>query len=168
MEGYICNKACNFGGVAYNAGDTIPFEAVLPSRERTLINQGYITPANIAAEAPASAQAPFEPIAGVNVPIIAEEGTLELTLSPEGIAEGIRILQLNAKEAEKAIRKLEEEEILILIDALDERTTVRAAAKNRAQALMAMEELEEPEAEEEEQEEAEEETETEEGQEGDA
>ncbi len=167
MEGYICSKACNFGGVAYNAGDTIPFDAVLPSRERTLINQGYITPANIAAEGPASTQVPFEPLAGVNVPIVAEEGTLELILSPEGIAEGIRILQLNAKEAEKAIRKLEEEEILILIDALDERTTVRAAAKNRAQALMAMEEKE-PEAEEEKPEEAEKETETEEGQEGDA
>lgn len=159
MNGYICTKSCNFGGVAYNAGDTIPFEAVLPTRERTLINQGYITPANTAPEAPASTQAPLEPITGVNIPIIAKEGTLELLLSPEGISEGIRILQLNAKEAEKAIRELEEEEILILIDALDQRTTVRAAAKNRAQTLMALEEQGEAE---------EEETETEEGQEGDA
>lgn len=158
MEGYICNKACKFGGVAYNAGDTIPFDAVLPSRERALINQGYITPANIAAEAPVSPQLPFEPAPGVNIPILAKEGTLELIISPEGIAEGIRILQLNAKDAEKAIRELEEEEVLILIDALDERSTVRSTAKSRAQALMPEELAEEIQGE----------TETEEDQEGDA
>lgn len=143
MVGYICNKACNFGGVAYNSGDTIPFDAVLPNRERALINQGYITPLKIAPEGTVSTQEPQEPITGVNIPILAKEGTLELIISPRGIGEGIRILQLNAKEAEKAIREIEEEEILIMVDALDERTTVKTAAKSRAQALMATEQDEE-------------------------
>lgn len=50
MDGYTCVKACNIGGVAYKRGDTIPFKAVLPSRKRALIVQGYI--ADSTGEAP--------------------------------------------------------------------------------------------------------------------
>jgi len=42
MSGYVCTKACNLGGVVYNRGDAIPSEAVLPSREKALIAQGFI------------------------------------------------------------------------------------------------------------------------------
>ena len=42
MSGYICVKACNLGGVVYNKGDAIPSEAVLPSREKALVGQGFI------------------------------------------------------------------------------------------------------------------------------
>ena len=45
MNGYTCTKACTFGGVAYSVGDAIPSAAVLPSRERALIKQGFIAPA---------------------------------------------------------------------------------------------------------------------------
>ena len=45
MNGYTCIKPCTFGGVAYMVGDAIPSEAVLPSRERALIKQGFIAPA---------------------------------------------------------------------------------------------------------------------------
>ena len=69
-----------------------------------------------------------------------------------------KIVELFFNRSEKAIRELEEEEVLILIDALDERSTVKATAKSRAQALMPAEVAEEIQGE----------TETEEGQEGDA
>lgn len=42
MNGYVCVKACNLGGVVYNKGDAISFDAVLSSREKTLIGQGFI------------------------------------------------------------------------------------------------------------------------------
>jgi len=42
MSGYICVKACNLGGVVYNKGDAIPLDAVLPSREKALVGQGFI------------------------------------------------------------------------------------------------------------------------------
>lgn len=42
MNGYVCVKACSFGGVVYNKGDAIPPNAVLPLREKALIGQGYI------------------------------------------------------------------------------------------------------------------------------
>lgn len=50
MSGYTCIKACNIGGKAYSKGDAIPFEAVLPSRERALIAQGYIARSSTEAE----------------------------------------------------------------------------------------------------------------------
>lgn len=42
MSTYICLKSVTLCGVRYNAGDMIPADAVLPSRIRTLINQGFI------------------------------------------------------------------------------------------------------------------------------
>ena len=71
----------------------------------------------------------------ITVPIIAKEGTLELILSPGEVVEAIRILQLNAKEAAKAIGQVEKEEVLIMIDALDERSTVQTAAAAKAREL---------------------------------
>lgn len=45
MNGYTCIKALVLGGIGYTAGSNIPAEAVLPGRVRTLIKQGYISPA---------------------------------------------------------------------------------------------------------------------------
>lgn len=45
MNGYTCIKALALGGIGYTAGSNIPAEAVLPDRVRTLIKQGYISPA---------------------------------------------------------------------------------------------------------------------------
>lgn len=135
MNGYICTKSCNFGGVAYNIGDAIPFDAVLPSRERILINQGYIAPQLPQPEEVGRPQGPVEVEKDITVPIIAKEGTLELILSPGEVVEAIRILQLNAKEAAKAIGQVEKEEVLIMIDALDERSTVQTAAAAKAREL---------------------------------
>lgn len=42
MSTYICLKSVTLCGIRYNAGDIIPADAVLPSRIRTLINQGFI------------------------------------------------------------------------------------------------------------------------------
>lgn len=54
MNGYTCIKALTLGGVGYTAGSNIPAEAILPGRVRTLIKQGYISPATDE-QAPASA-----------------------------------------------------------------------------------------------------------------
>ncbi len=54
MNGYTCIKALTLGGVDYTAGSNIPAEAILPGRVRTLIKQGYISPATDE-QAPATA-----------------------------------------------------------------------------------------------------------------
>lgn len=159
MNGYTCVKACNIGGVAYLKGDAIPFEAVLPSRERALINQGYIARSIADTAAPATPEeikslrarvAELEAAASTNpsistkgdqepptivVPITTKEGVLELSMTPEDIIAAIKTLQLNAENAAKVVGAIEKEEILILIDALDTRKTVKAAIEEKVKAM---------------------------------
>jgi hypothetical protein len=156
MNGYICTKACTFGGVAYSVGDAIPFEAVLPSRERALIKQGFIAPADNKADAKAlqeenntlrariaelektAGQAPESPRNDekeqrgiIIIPITAKGGLIELEMKPEDIIKAVATLQLNAEEAAKEVGTIDKEEILILIDALDYRKTVKTAILER-------------------------------------
>ncbi len=159
MNGYICTKACTFGGVAYSVGDAIPFEAVLPSRERALIKQGFIAPADNKADAKAlqeenntlrariaelektAAKAPESPTGdeneqkGIVIPITAKGGLLELLMQPEDIIKAVATMQLNAEEAAKAVGEIEKEETLILIDALDTRKTVKNAIIARVEQM---------------------------------
>ncbi|MDD3229162.1 MAG: hypothetical protein PHE09_08075 [Oscillospiraceae bacterium] len=180
MNGYICTKTCNIGGVAYSKGDAIPFESVLPSRERALIKQGYIASSGAAADAKATPDGtdsmsayvaeleantkamidemtsmsahiarleaaattpPGTPTEGdqetsaIVVPITTKEGVLELSLAPEDVITAITTLQLNADDAAKAVGTIENEETLILIDALDARKTVKTAITEKVKAM---------------------------------
>ncbi|MGI6498011.1 MAG: hypothetical protein ACOX0U_04205 [Oscillospiraceae bacterium] len=52
----------------------------------------------------------------------------------------VATLQLNAEEAAKAVAEIEKEETLILIDALDERKTVKRAIMAKVEEMQAKEE----------------------------
>lgn len=152
MNGYTCIKPCTFGGVAYNVGDAIPSEAVLPSRERALIKQGFIAPAvetqslqeenkflkakiealeKKAAKATEPPQIRENEPEGIVIPITAKGGVLELVATPDDIVKAVATMQLNAEEAAKAVGEIDTEETLILIDALDQRKTVKTAIAER-------------------------------------
>jgi hypothetical protein len=152
MNGYICTKACTFGGVAYSVGDAIPSAAVLPSRERALIKQGFIALAadteslleqnkslkaqvealkETAARATEPPQIRENEPEGIVIPITAKGGVLELVATPDDIVKAVATMQLNAEEAAKAVGEIETEEALILIDALDQRKTVKTAIAER-------------------------------------
>lgn len=156
MNGYTCIKPCTFGGVAYMVGDAIPSEAVLPSRERALIKQGFIAPAveteslleenkSLMAKVAAlekgvarAAELPPEPadeLKSIVIPITAKGGVLELEMTPEDIIKTVATMQLNAEEAAKAVGEIEKEELLILIDALDTRKTVKTAIIKRIEEM---------------------------------
>ncbi len=158
MNGYTCTKACTFGGVAYSVGDAIPFEAVLPSRERALTKQGFIAPAERKPDAKlqeeneillarieelekAAAGAPKSPTGDENtqkdivIPITAKGGVLELVMTPEDIIKAVATMQLNAEEAAKAVGEIKKEETLILIDTLDTRKTVKTAIIARVEEM---------------------------------
>ena len=159
MNGYTCTKACTFGGVVYSVGDAIPFEAVLPSRERALIKQGFIAPAvdaealqsenkslrtrvveleeavAKASEAPAGTQNEPPVPQNIVVPITTKDGELELNMAPEDIVAAITTMQLNAEQAAKAVGAIDKEETLILIDVLDARKTVKTAIREKVEAM---------------------------------
>lgn len=161
MNGYICTKACTFGGVAYSVGDAIPFDAVLPSRERALIKQGFIAKATdpealqkenekliarIEELEKGTAGATETPTGDENeqrdivIPITAKGGVLELIMAPEDIVRTVATMQLNAEDAAKAIAEIEKEETLILIDALDTRKTVKNAIMAKVEEMQVKEE----------------------------
>jgi len=156
MNGYTCIKSCTFGGVAYSVGDAIPSGAVLPSRERVLIKQGFIAPAvqteslleenkTLKAKVDAlekgaarAAELPPERVKeqkGIVIPITAKGGVLELEMTPEDIVRAVATMQLNAEGAAKAVGEITKEETLILIDALDVRKTVKTAIVERIKAM---------------------------------
>lgn len=158
MNGYICTKACTFGGVAYSVGDAIPFDAVLPSRERALIKQGFISKAETKPDAKlqeenemltarieelekAAEGAQKSPTGYGNeqkdivIPITAKGGVLELVMTPEDIIKAVATMQLNAEDAAKAVGEIEKEETLILIDTLDTRKTVKTAIIARVEEM---------------------------------
>lgn len=156
MNGYICTKTCKFGGVAYSVGDAIPFEAVLPSREKALIKQGFIAPAldikmmqdenkmlaakvkELEKEAAQAQELPVTDEEGqgdIVIPIAAKGGVLELIMAPEDIVKAVAIMQLNAEEAARAVGEIEKEETLIFIDALDARKTVKSAIIAKVQEM---------------------------------
>ena len=71
----------------------------------------------------------------VTIPVDADDGTIEVSMTPEQLLAVIAILQLTAEEAAKEVNELTEDAQLVLIHRLDTRKTVKTAAKNRAEAL---------------------------------
>lgn len=138
MSDFICAKGLTLGGVAYTPGEDIPAGAVLPSRVRALVRQGYIVAK--AEAAPAPAQEPQEPVqvpAPITIPLTKDGGVYEVVATPEDIITAISVMQLTLEEATKVIETIESEETLILIHALDSRKGIKTAASERAEALEA-------------------------------
>ena len=136
MSDFICAKGLTLGGVTYTPGQDIPAGAVLPSRVRALVRQGYIV--EKAKAAPAPAQEPLEPVivpAPITIPLTKDGGVYEVVATPEDIITAISVMQLTLDEASKIIEATESEEALILIHALDSRKGIKEAASKRAEAL---------------------------------
>lgn len=138
MNGYIALKPITLSGVDYAAGDSIPADAVLPSRVPALIRTKSIAHINERpAEAQETPQNDANDFGGVNLPIQTENGVLELPASGEDIVKAVELLQMNADDAIQAIKEIESDSVLIIMDACDSRKTVKAAAKARAKELNA-------------------------------
>lgn len=142
MNGYIALKPVTLSGVDYVAGDSIPAEAVLPNRVRSLLRIGTIAKAGDDAAAPAEPPTvEMNELSGdfegevISLPIEVENGVMGLPVGPADICEAIRILQLKAENAVAAIAKVASGNVLIILNACDSRSTVKKAAQARAAAL---------------------------------
>ena len=139
MNGYIALKPITLSGVDYAAGDSIPADAVLPSRVPALIRTKSIARINERpAEAQETPQNDANDFGGVNLPIQTENGVLELPASGEDIVKAVEVMQMNAEDAAKAVGDIESETTLIIIDACESRKTVKTAVKARAEELNAV------------------------------
>lgn len=127
MKGYVAKKRCILNGVAYKVGDPVPFEAIAPGRAAKLIDAGVIAEVNMPDN---------EGSARIEIPIIKDNETMTVELTADEIVQGVCLLQSNAEEAEKEVKTINNMDLLIFIDRLETRKTVKQALKERAEKLM--------------------------------
>lgn len=139
MSDFICIKGLTLGGIDYTPGQEIPAGAVLPSRVRALLRQGYIAQVDEAPKGqsapPAEPQEPVMVPAPITIPLTIDGGVYEVVAAPEDILAVASVLQLTVEEGKKIIEGIERDEVLILINALDSRKGIKEASRARAEAL---------------------------------
>lgn len=132
----IAKKVCNFGK-QYYIGEEIPLEAVLDPKLQE--KRGVLAIVNDDdGGTPAPAVDPAEPGADVTViPVIihAKEGDLTLNLAQEDVQTIVDILTCNVDTAEPIVSQMTNSDALILLDCIDNRKSIKTAAKERALAL---------------------------------
>ena len=136
-NGYVCLKALTLSGADYLPGNRIPADAVLPNRVRALEKMGYI--AECDAEEQVGYLADEAPEAVFMVPISPVSGDGEhldgIPATEADVAAMALVLMLTAENASEAIREMENETALRLVQALDSRKSVKGAAAARIKAL---------------------------------
>lgn len=138
MSGYICKKMISLSGTTFVPGDVIPAEAVLPSRVLALKRSNYIVEAELDApvtEASKTAQNSDFDNYPIEIPISTSEGLLSATVGSKSVATAFSILQLTEKDAKAAITDLEDDDALMLMNAVERRKNVLAAVKERHEKL---------------------------------
>lgn len=136
---YIVNKPLNLKGRRRAIGEIVNKGDVEPKRAAFLIRNGYLSEIDSglldAMEGAATPLAPFsEKTCGIQIeiPIVKKEGAMVLSAAPESVSIALWLLQTAATEAIPEIGEMEDENILIILDACDSRKTVKEAARSRA------------------------------------
>ena len=129
---YIALKPCNFAGQTFLAGKTVPAELVDARAVGRLKRQGILVEADEQKEvvkAPVGEQL-------FTVPILADGGELSVELKPEELKTLFMVLQSNADKAGKLVAKQDNKDLLLCVHALDNRKSVKEAAKDKATSLV--------------------------------
>lgn len=134
----IAQKPCSFEGQKFFIGDEIL--ASLVANPKTLEKMGVIA---IAADGGISPQATAHTVSPELIEVIvhSENGDLPLNVTNAELSVFTDILQIGVNKAEdkqkisEMIQKIESEDLLIILDALDGRKFVKDEAKAKAQEL---------------------------------
>jgi len=135
MSEFVCKKPITLSGHSFSYGEVIPDGFVLPKRASALVRSNYIT--EIDNGLILESAEPIQPIQAQNgeiqltIPIVTEKGNLELTTSSETVVIVFTIMQKTVEEATKDIAVLEDEDALILLNAIDSRKGIQKAAEER-------------------------------------
>lgn len=139
---YLCRKGLNISGVTYKPRDVIPEGVILQSRIRTLTAVGMISEVTENTEVSVVNLQPVvsaPELSTITIPVKGENGDIPLEVTPEEVQEVFSLLQMTANEGITAIGKIESDNVLILIHAIDVRKTMQNAAKERANILSSAE-----------------------------
>lgn len=156
---YLCKKQLVVGGITYYPGNIVPEGVILPERSLKLIKSNYISEINKECEetsvsgqegftqeqvdqmidnAVLEAVAKIEGKVSIQVAIKGESGEGEhivVLVTQTEIRQVFSIMQMNVEEAVKEIAEIKNENILILLHAIDSRKMVKEASKKRVDNL---------------------------------
>ena len=131
-------RPCVFNGHQYSSGDIIPEEDVFAPKLAE--KRGLLS---ISPEAPNSVSGPFSGETQVELPVIQENGSTVILVSPQSVSEAVRIMQLSQADALADIKDLQSNDTLIVLDLCTSNKTIRAAVRKRAEELSEKAEAEE-------------------------
>lgn len=129
---YVALKPCKFAGQSFKIGESVPAELIQPGAAMNLVKMGIIAEAGeelIAAGTETTIEAP------ISVSIHTKEGDLELNPKAEGLQAVFDAMTATISEAEGIIKKIKDEDALILLNAADSRKSIKAYTEERAKAL---------------------------------
>lgn len=139
---YIVLKPLKIKGHRYVSGDVIEDGLINESRAPALERTGYISGIKTSLDLPvAELIMPLEQEGAVlfMVPIVKNEGVMSLPVSNQQLSKAVEIMQMQVKAAAEEINNVEEENVLILLNACDSRKGVKEAAEDRAGVLAMLE-----------------------------
>ena len=130
----IAKKPCSFGGEQFYIGDEIPVELV--KDPKTQEKYGILVIVEGDALTPAPTVSPIvvsDPVLTITVRI--GEETMDLEPTDDGLQDIFSVLIAEPAVAIDVIKKMTDNDALILIHLADRRATVKKAAKERADKL---------------------------------
>lgn len=121
----IALKPCSFGGVKYLKGEEVPYDAVVNAEAQK--KYGVLAESNAESNGSNSV---------IEVPIDDGSGKFaSIKVGEEIIQKSATIMQMTVDNAVKAVADINDNDLLILLNALDSRKTVKKATSDRGKAL---------------------------------
>lgn len=130
----IAKKPCSFGGEQFYIGDEIPVELVKDPKTQEKYGNLVIVEGDALTSAPTvSPVVVTDPVLTICVRV--GEETMDLEPTDDGLQDIFSVLIADPVPAIETIKKMTDNDALILIHLADRRATVKKAAKERAEKL---------------------------------
>lgn len=135
---FIAKKPCSFEGRKFYIGDEIPDNYI--QNPEAMEKMGVISV--IGMGLPVESAEIVSQVAEVlfSIPIVKDGKTMEIDVSEPQIVDAVKILQMPLKDATAHIKgHVEDNTVLILLNALDSRASVKKETETKAAVLAEME-----------------------------
>lgn len=138
----IAKKPCSFNGQTFYIGDEIPSEFVINPKAQEKL--GVISIAADGGDPSESAvTGAFVGQVEFAIPINQRDGKMILHCNEEQICKAAEVMQMTAGEAKETIKEIEDEKVLILLNACDSRKAIKEATEAAATKLNFEEDVQE-------------------------
>lgn len=138
----IAKKPCSFNGQTFYIGDEIPSEFVINPKAQEKLGVIAIAADGGDPSEPAVTGA-FIGQVEFAIPINQRDGKMILHCNEEQICKAAEVMQMTAGEAKETIKEIEDEKVLILLNACDSRKAIKEATEAAATKLNFEEDVQE-------------------------